>query len=120
MATSNADSESKIDLESEFNSGPDSDFESDSESDFNSETASNTDSDGESDSTSLADRLDTVTTVLRVSVLAFVAAVALIPAVALWFGAVPFTPPPARPYFAFLGLTLVGTVAILAVAIYGG
>lgn len=115
MSTSNADSASEIDLEAEFHSDSDAETESNAESG----TASNADSD-ESDSTSLADRLDTVTTILRISVLAFVVAVALIPAVALWFGAVPFAPPPVGPYFAFLGLALVGTVAIIAVAIYGG
>ena len=112
MATSNTESSTEIDLESEFHS----------ESDSRSETESNANSEGDADSnsSSLADRLDTVMTVLRVARLAFVVTVALIPAVALWFGAVPFTPPPVGPYFAFLGLTLVGTIAIIAVAIYGG
>lgn len=116
MATSNNDSASEIDLEAEFHSESDSRSESESRS----ETESSANSKDDADSTSLADRLDTVMTVLRAARLAFVVVVALIPAVALWFGAVPFDPSPVRPYFAFLGLTLVGTIAIIAVAIYGG
>ena len=104
MSTSNTESSTEIDLESEFESGPDSE----------------TTSGSEDDSTSLADKIDTATTVVWVAFLALVVAVALIPAVALWFGAVPFAPPPVGPYFGFVGLTLVGTVAIIVMAIYGG
>lgn len=77
-------------------------------------------SNGDDDSGTLFDKLQTAGRIIWAAFLAAVVVLALIPAVALWFGAVPFDPPPARPYFAFVGATLVGTVALIAVAVYEG
>ncbi|NEU56038.1 hypothetical protein [Halorussus sp. MSC15.2] len=73
---------------------------------------------GESSSPTLFDRLATVGRVIWAAFLAFVVVFALIPVVALWFGAVPFPAPPTRPYFALVGGVLVGTVALIAAGIY--
>lgn len=69
-------------------------------------------------SSSLADRLRTAAKVIWASFLALVVVFTLVPVVALWFGAVPFDPPPTLPYFALVGVALVGAAALIAGAIY--
>jgi hypothetical protein len=69
-------------------------------------------------SSSLTGKLDTAATAIRVSFLAVVVAFTLIPVVGLFAGWAPFDPPPTTPYFALVGLTFVGTVALIAGAIY--
>lgn len=64
------------------------------------------------------DRLETVARSVRLAFFGFVVALALFPVVALWLGAAPFDAPPSRPYFAFVLAALVGTGALIAVAVY--
>ncbi|WP_157971741.1 hypothetical protein [Halorussus litoreus] len=89
----------------------------DANRDANGETRSNSAAES-SDSAALFDRLETAARAVWVAFLAFVVVLALIPAVALWFGAVPFDPPPRTPYFALLAATFVGAAALIAGAIY--
>lgn len=74
------------------------------------------DADSTSDSP-LADRLATAARVVWVAFLLSIIVFALIPVVGLWLGAVPFDPPATTPYFAFVGASLVGTVALVGGAI---
>ncbi|WP_135828441.1 hypothetical protein [Halorussus halobius] len=69
------------------------------------------------DSASTLDRLETVARSVRLAFFGFVVALALVPAVALWAGATPFDAPPTRPYFAFVLAAVVGTAALIAVAV---
>lgn len=91
---------------SNSNAGSDADADSDA------------DAGSDADSPSIADRLQTLGRVIWATFLASVVVFALIPAVALWFGAVPFDPPTATPYFALVGFALVGTAALVVGAIY--
>ena len=70
------------------------------------------------DSKSMADRLETVAMVVWLAFLGFVVVLALIPVVGVLAGVAPFSPPDTTPYFAFVGLALVGTVALIGVAIW--
>lgn len=78
-------------------------------------TSSDVDS---ANSPSILDRLETATRVVWAAFLALVVVFALIPVVALWFGAVPFDPPPKLPYFALVLGLFVGTAVLIAVDIY--
>lgn len=69
-------------------------------------------------SPSILDRVETAAHVVWVAFLALVVVFALIPAIALWFGAVPFDPPPKLPYFALMLGLFVGTAVLIAVSIY--
>jgi hypothetical protein len=90
----------------------------DGESDSGFDSASDSGADSESESSSLTDKLDTAATAIRVSFLAFVVVFTLIPVIGLLAGWAPFDPPPTTPYFALVGLVLVGTVALIGAAIY--
>ena len=67
-------------------------------------------------SRSLADRLATVARVIRVAFLFAVVAYTLVPVAGVALGVVPFEPPAPTPYFAFVGLAVVGTGAFVAAA----
>lgn len=70
------------------------------------------------DGPSLADRLETVGRAIWVAFLAVVVVFTLIPVMALALGAAPFDPPPTTPYFALVGLALVGAAGLVGGAIY--
>lgn len=120
VTTANADSGSNSEsastretaLESEFDANSGSEADPERDSDSNGE-----DSDGDG-STSMADRLDTAATVIWAAFLGLVVVYALIPAVAVLVGVAPFAPTDRLPYVAFVGLTLVGTIAIIGTAIW--
>ena len=88
--------------------------------DGNSARQGNGDSATQNDggSKSMADRLETVATVVWLAFLGFVVVLALIPVVGVLAGVAPFTPPDTTPYFAFVGLAVVGTVALIGAAIW--
>ena len=69
-------------------------------------------------SKSIADRLETVATVVWLAFLGFVVVLALIPVVGVLAGVAPFSPPDTTPYVAFVGLTVVGTVVLIGAAIW--
>ena len=101
MATSStADSSASTQFDTELASGPD-------------DSASQPD-----DTPALFARLETAARVIWAAFLALVVVYTLIPVVALWLGAVPFDPPPTLPYFALVGLALVGAAALIVGAIY--
>ena len=63
-------------------------------------------------------RLETAARSVRLVFFGFVVTLALLPVVALWLGAAPFDAPPTGPYFALVLAALVGTAALIAVAVY--
>ena len=89
-------------------------------SDAEPESTAQSESDGQSTSSAstIADRLATAARVIWWSFLALVVVFTLIPVVGLWLGAVPFDPPAAVPYFALVGLAVLGTAARIAAAVY--
>ncbi|UPV74833.1 hypothetical protein M0R89_01885 [Halorussus limi] len=95
-------------------SGPDESADAGAE---RATTGENGGNDGNGDSSSLADKLDTAGTVIWVGFLAAIVVFTLIPVVGLAVGTPPFDPPPTAPYFAFVGVAFVGTVALVGGAI---